>query len=147
MAEQGWDAGKVYTRNVFSGEEVKEDQQQVQQSLFDFIQNFRDDNVFVYRDQLRRNLAVGDPVLDVSLQDLAGFDESLSQKLVNSPLEILPLFELAARNSARKIIAPNTEGLEDVPEVQVTIRSNTNVVNIRELGSSYISKLVCVSGI
>ncbi|ORX71359.1 MCM-domain-containing protein [Linderina pennispora] len=147
MAEHGWDAGKVFTRSVYSGEEVKEDHQQVQQSLFDFIQNFRDDNVFVYRDQLRRNLALGDPVLDISLQDLAGFDESLSQKLVNSPLEILPLFELAARNSARKIVAPNTEGLEDVPEVQVTVRSNTNVVNIRELGSSYISKLVCVSGI
>ncbi|KAJ1955649.1 minichromosome maintenance protein 5 [Linderina pennispora] len=147
MAEHGWDAGKVFTRNVYSGEEAKEDHQQVQQSLFDFIQNFRDDNVFVYRDQLRRNLALGDPVLDISLQDLAGFDESLSQKLVNSPLEILPLFELAARNSARKIVAPNTEGLEDVPEVQVTVRSNTNVVNIRELGSSYISKLVCVSGI
>ncbi|KAI8322341.1 MCM-domain-containing protein [Martensiomyces pterosporus] len=147
MAAQGWDAGKVYTRNVHSGEDLKDDRPQIQQSLFDFIQNFRDDNVFIYRDQLRRNLAVSDPVLNVSLQDLASFDESLSQQLVNHPIDILPLFELAARNSARKIISPSTAGLRDVPEIQVTVHSNTNVVNIRELGSGYISKLVCVSGI
>ncbi|KAJ1960453.1 minichromosome maintenance protein 5 [Dipsacomyces acuminosporus] len=147
MAAQGWDAGKVYTRNVHGGEEVKDDRPQIQQSLFDFIQNFRDDNVFIYRDQLRRNLAVNEHVLNVSLQDLASFDESLSQQLVNHPIDILPLFEIAARNSARKIVMPNSTGLQDVPEIQVTVQSNTNVVNIRELGSAYISKLVCVSGI
>ncbi|KAJ2902212.1 minichromosome maintenance protein 5, partial [Coemansia aciculifera] len=77
MASQGWDAGRVFTRNVHEGEEVKNDRQKVQQDLFDFIQNFRDDNVFIYRDQLRQNLAVSDYVLNVVLQDLASFDESL----------------------------------------------------------------------
>ncbi|KAJ2518644.1 minichromosome maintenance protein 5, partial [Coemansia sp. RSA 1937] len=147
MSGQGWDAGKVYTRQVHSGEAVKEGVVEAQQQLFDFIQNFRDDNVFVYREQLRQNLAVGEDVLNVSLQDVAGFDESLSQRLVNHPAEYLPLFELAARNSARKIVAPGAQGLDEVPEIQVTLRSNTNVVNIRDLGSAQISKLVCVSGI
>ncbi|KAJ2348849.1 minichromosome maintenance protein 5 [Coemansia sp. RSA 2671] len=147
MASNGWDAGRVFTRNVHEGEEVKNDRQKIQQDLFDFIQNFRDDNVFIYRDQLRQNLAVGDYVLNVVLQDLVSFDESLSQQLVNQPIEILPLFELAARNSARRIVAPSATGLQDIPEIQVTVRSNTNMVNIRDLGSDHISKLVCVSGI
>ncbi|KAJ2351696.1 minichromosome maintenance protein 5 [Coemansia erecta] len=147
MSGQGWDAGKVFTRQVHNGEAGKDDRLEAQQQLFDFIQNFRDDNVFVYREQLRQNLAVGEGVLDVSLQDVAGFDESLSQRLVNHPAEYLPLFELAARNSARKIVAPGAQGLDEVPEIQVTLRSNTNVVNIRDLGSAQISKLVCVSGI
>ncbi|KAJ2160128.1 minichromosome maintenance protein 5 [Coemansia sp. RSA 552] len=147
MSGTGWDTGKVYTRTVHSGDELKEDRTETQQTLFDFIQNFRDDNVFVYREQLRQNLAVGDAVLDVSLHDLASFDEALSQQLVNRPADILPLFELAARNSARRIVAPGAQGLDETPEVQVTVRSNTNVVNIRDLGSSHISKLVCVSGI
>ncbi|KAJ2702731.1 minichromosome maintenance protein 5 [Coemansia sp. IMI 209128] len=147
MASNGWDAGRVFTRNVHEGEEVKNDRQKIQQDLFDFIQNFRDDNVFIYRDQLRQNLAVGDYVLNVVLQDLVSFDESLSQQLVNQPIEILPLFELAARNSARRIVAPSATGLQDIPEIQVTVRSNTNMVSIRDLGSDHISKLVCVSGI
>ncbi|KAJ2610602.1 minichromosome maintenance protein 5 [Coemansia sp. RSA 1365] len=147
MSGQGWDTGRVYSRSVHHGERMEQDRGEIQQKLFDFIQNFRDDNVFIYRDQLRQNLAVGENMLDVSLQDLASFDESLSQQLVNHPADVLPLFELAAQNSARRIVAPGTQGLQDVPEVQVTLRSNTNVVNIRDLGSSQISKLVCVSGI
>ncbi|KAJ2722611.1 minichromosome maintenance protein 5 [Coemansia sp. Benny D115] len=147
MSGHGWDAGQVYTRSVHSGEETKDDRPKMQQALFDFIQNFRDDNVFIYRDQLRQNLAVGEPMLNVSLQDLASFDETLSQQLVNHPADVLPLFELAARNSARRIVAAGATGLEQVPEIQVTLQSNTNVVNIRDLGSAHISKLVCVSGI
>ncbi|KAJ1809918.1 minichromosome maintenance protein 5 [Coemansia sp. RSA 2599] len=147
MAAQGWDAGQIYTRNVHGGEELKEDRQQLQQSLFDFIQNFRDDNVFIYREQLRQNIAVGENWLDVSLQDVNSYDEALAQQLVNQPMDVLPLFELAARNSARRMVSGGATGLEAVPEIQVMVRSSANVVNIRDLGSSHISRLVCVSGI
>ncbi|KAJ2784101.1 minichromosome maintenance protein 5 [Coemansia javaensis] len=147
MSGEGWDTGRVYTRNVHRGEDAKEDRVVQQQQLFDFIQNFRDDSVFVYREQLRQNLAVGENVLHVSLQDVASFDEAVSQRLVSHPADVLPLFELAARNSARRIVAPGTQGLEGVPEIQVTLRSTTGAVNIRDLGSAHISRLVCVSGI
>ncbi|KAJ2767437.1 minichromosome maintenance protein 5 [Coemansia nantahalensis] len=147
MSGEGWDAGRVFTRSVHRGEESTDDRVETQQQLFDFIQNFRDDSVFVYREQLRQNLAVNENVLNVSLQDLASFDESVSQKLVNRPADVLPLFELAARNSARRLVAAGTQGLQDVPEIQVTLRSTTGMVNIRDLGSGHISKLVCVSGI
>ncbi|KAJ1725577.1 minichromosome maintenance protein 5 [Coemansia erecta] len=146
-AAQGWDSAQIYTRSVHSGEELKDDRNQLQQTLFDFIQNFRDDNVFIYREQLRQNIAIGENSLDVSLQDVTSYDEVLAQQLVNHPADILPLFEVAARNSARRIVAAGAAGLDDVPEIQVMLRSNANVVNIRDLGSSQISRLVCVSGI
>ncbi|RKP39571.1 MCM2/3/5 family-domain-containing protein [Dimargaris cristalligena] len=147
MAAQGWDTGRIYTTSVLPGEVQQNDNSIVEQELFDFLQNFCVDNQFVYRDQLRQNLLIKNYVLEVDMQDLISYDENLAHRLSERPSDILPLFESAVRRTAHKILAPtNTEALA-VPECQVTLRSNANMTNVRNLDSAAISKLVRIAGI
>ncbi|KAJ1978641.1 minichromosome maintenance protein 5 [Dimargaris xerosporica] len=147
MATQGWDKGHIYTTSVLPGEVQQSDRSVVEQELFNFLQNFCVDNQFVYRDQLRQNLMIKNYVLEVDMQDLISYDETLAHKLSEQPADILPLFESAVRRTAHKILSPtNTEAI-DVPECQVTLRSNANLSSVRSLDSSAISKLVRIAGI
>ncbi|KAJ1673991.1 minichromosome maintenance protein 5, partial [Spiromyces aspiralis] len=91
MAANGWDSGQTFVRSVHSGENIVDNHLNLQQELFDFIQNFRDGNVFIYREQLKQNIALRSYSLNVNLRDLASFDDALSQSLLDKPAEILPL--------------------------------------------------------
>ncbi|KAJ1920028.1 minichromosome maintenance protein 5 [Mycoemilia scoparia] len=147
MASNGWDSEQTYVRSVHPGENIANNHLNIQQELYDFIQNFRDGNLFIYREQLKQNTSVRDYSMNVNLRDLASFDDNLSQSLIDKPAEILPLFEAAARSSVQRILLPTLGANASIPEIQVTIHSAANAVNIRNLNSSYISKLVTVSGI
>ncbi|KAJ1656983.1 minichromosome maintenance protein 5 [Dispira simplex] len=147
MAAQGWDTGRIYSTSVLPGEVHQNDNSIVEQELFNFLQNFCVDNQFIYRDQLRQNLMVKNHLLEIDMQDVISYDENLGHKLSEQPGDILPLFESAVRRTAHKILAPtNTESIE-VPECQVTLKSNANLTNVRSLDSSSISKLVRIAGI
>ncbi|KAJ1929399.1 minichromosome maintenance protein 5 [Tieghemiomyces parasiticus] len=147
MAAQGWDAGRIFTTSVLPGEVHQSDNNILEQELFNFLQNFCVDNQFVYRDQLRQNLLIKQYMLEVDMQDLIAYDENLGHRLADRPGDVLPLFESAVRRTAHKILAPtNPEGVE-VPECQVTLRSNSNLTNVRSLDSTTISKLVRIAGI
>lgn len=67
------------------------------------------------------------------MEDMAGFDEMLSDKIYKQPTENLQIFEEAAREVADEITSPRPEGEEDVQDIQVLLQSNANPVNIREL--------------
>ncbi|PVV04269.1 hypothetical protein BB560_001234 [Smittium megazygosporum] len=147
MDSGGWDSGQVYVRSIFPGEPSVKAKENTVQEFFDFIQNFRDGNLFIYREQLRANLAIGKPVLRIEILDLSRYDAILFQKLLNEAPEMTAMFEEAAYISAKNMIVNTTEKQQTVPRIQVEIISNSNTISLRELNSSYISKLVCVSGI
>lgn len=67
------------------------------------------------------------------MEDVAGFDEMLSDKIYKQPTENLQIFEEAAREVADEITSPRPEGEEDVQDIQVLLQSNANPINIREL--------------
>lgn len=67
------------------------------------------------------------------MEDLAGFDETLSDKLHKQPTENLQIFEEAAKEVADEITAPRPENEEHVQDIQVLLQSNANPTNIRDL--------------
>merc|ERR1711981_140700 len=102
---------------------------------------------YKYRDNLRRNYALRQFWINVNLEDLASFDESLADKLYKAPTDYLPLFEEAATEVADEVTSPRPEGEDDVEKIQVTLQSEANPSSIRELNSEQVSKLVKIPGI
>lgn len=86
-----------------------------------------------YRDALKRNYLLGKYFLEVEIEDLAGFDETLADKLYKQPTENLQIFEEAAREVADEITAPRPEIEEEIQDIQILLQSGANPTNIRDL--------------
>ena len=82
----------------------------------------------------------------MDFEDLAGCDESLSDKLRKQPAEHLQIFEEAAKEVADEITAPRPEH-EEVQDIQILLKSKANPTNIRDLKSEMVSRLVKITGI
>lgn len=76
---------------------------------------------------------MGNYFLDVELEDLAGFDEALADKLHQQPTENLAIFEDAAKEVADEITSPRPEHEEEVKDIQILLTSGANPINIRDL--------------
>lgn len=95
---------------------------------------------------MKRHYLLGRYFLDVEIEDLAGFDENLADKIKKQPTEHLQIFEEAAKEVADEITAPRPEG-EEVQDIQILLTSNANPTNIRELKSDMVSRLVKIAGV
>ncbi|EON98694.1 putative dna replication licensing factor mcm5 protein [Phaeoacremonium minimum UCRPA7] len=142
------DRGSVYALSVFgSNNDQGEDTNiQIQTQLETFILDFRLDNSFIYRDQLRENALLKKFYCDVNIGDLIKFNEELAHRLVTEPSEIIPLFENALKKCTHRIVFPHEQKV-DLPEHQLLLHSNAEDVSIRNLDSLTISRLVRVPGI
>ena len=158
----GFDTGRVYSTQALAGSQSARSQDapvQNENSLFEFVQNFRLGSEYIYRDRLRSNLLVKEPTVDVQLEHVQMWSPSLAQALRETPAEILPLvrgpspmltqFEAAAKRAARLILYPIATGAErpEAPDVQVTLRSAANLTAMRDLHAESISRLVRIPGI
>lgn len=87
------DRQSAYSVSVFqSNTGPNEDSRlQVQEQLVTFILQFRHDNIFVYRDQLRENALLKRYFCDVDITDLIKYNEELAHRLVTEPGEIIPM--------------------------------------------------------
>ncbi|KAL7274965.1 minichromosome maintenance protein 5 [Rhizina undulata] len=120
---------------------------EIQKAFRSFVLEFRLDNNFIYRDALRTNILVKLYKLEVDIAHLISFNEELAHKLANEPAEILPLFEAAVKECARRMFFPGSDNSRHFPECQVILNSTANLISIRDLNASYISKLVRIPGI
>ncbi|CAO1426441.1 unnamed protein product [Diamesa hyperborea] len=148
---EGFDDAGIFFSDNFGGEQHQDANQinmlQVKQKFKDFIRTFNEDNFhYKYRDTLKRHYLLGRYFLDVEIEDLAGFDENLADKIKKQPTEHLQIFEEAAKEVADEITAPRPEG-EEVQDVQILLTSNANPTNIRELKSDMVSRLVKIAGV
>ncbi|XP_058061773.1 DNA replication licensing factor Mcm5 [Anopheles bellator] len=145
------DVGVFFSDNFDRDQGQNTDQinlQQVKKKFREFIRTFCEANFsYKYRDTLKRNYLLGRFYLEVDIEDLAGFDESLADKLYKQPTEHLQIFEEAAREVADEITSPRPEGEEMVHDIQVLVNSVANPTNIRDLKSESVSRLVKVAGI
>ncbi|XP_058812269.1 DNA replication licensing factor Mcm5 [Topomyia yanbarensis] len=122
--------------------------QQMKKKYREFIRTFCEANFsYKYRDNLKRNYLLGRYYLEVEIEDLAGFDEGLADKLYKQPTEHLQIFEEAAREVADEITAPRPEGEEEIHDIQVLLTSGAHPTNIRDMKSECVSRLVKVAGI
>lgn len=100
-----------------------------------------------FRDTLKRNYLLGRHFLEIDVEDLQGYDETLADKLSKKPTEHLQIFEEAAKEVADEITAPRPEHEEEVHDIQVLINSKANPTNIRDMKSEMVSKMVKITGI
>ncbi|ODV94668.1 hypothetical protein PACTADRAFT_50531 [Pachysolen tannophilus NRRL Y-2460] len=144
-----FDRPDIYGTSVLQAEDVSEDQfSEVIKAFKSFILEFRINNAFIYRDQLRENLLIKKYELTVLNEHLIVYNEELNKKLVDDPLEILPLFEQAITEISKKILYLSNEKIPlNFPNCQLILISKDNEVAIRELSSEHISKIVRISGI
>ncbi|KAI1266617.1 MCM2/3/5 family protein [Xylariaceae sp. FL1019] len=142
------DRQSAYSVSVFAGREGpnEDSRMQIQEQLVNFIMQFRHDNIFIYRDQLRENALLNKFYCDVNITDLIKYNEELAHRLVTEPAEIIPLFETALRKCTRRIVFPQNPDAK-IPEHQLLIHSTAEDVSIRNLDSETIARLVRVSGI
>ena len=75
-----------------SGRDAEADtRSKVQQQIIDFILQFRVDNQFVYRDQIRENVLAKRYYCDVNMSHLISFNEELAHRLSSEPADMIPL--------------------------------------------------------
>lgn len=69
------------------------------------------------------------------MNHLIKYNPDLGSKLTSAPANYLPLFEIAVKESAKKILYanPSTVNNMEVPDCQVTLKSDANVIQIRDL--------------
>ncbi|KAG9243924.1 MCM2/3/5 family-domain-containing protein [Calycina marina] len=119
---------------------------QVQNQLEQFILQFRLENAFIYRDQIRENVLLNQYFCDVDISHLNSFNEELGHRLTVEPAEIIPLFETALKRCTHRIVYPSNKDIV-LPEHQLLLHSSASDVSIRDLDALAISKLVRVPGI
>ncbi|KAH8649648.1 MCM2/3/5 family-domain-containing protein [Tricladium varicosporioides] len=142
------DKQSVYSLSVLAPDyEGSEDtRHQIQSQLQQFILQFRLDNAFIYRDQIRENVLLKQYYCDVDVGHLISFNEELAHRLVTEPAEIIPLFESALKICTHKIVYPSVKDIE-LPEHQLLLHSSAGEISIRNLDALTISRLVRVPGI
>jgi len=145
------DPGIFFSDNFGSEDQHDEGQvnrQQTKNRFREFIRQFHEGNfTYRYRDQLKRHYNLRQYYLEVDLEDVASFDETLAEKLNKSPTETLPMFEEAAKEVADEVTRPRPEGEEEVEDIQVMINSNANPSCLRGLKSEQMARLVKIPGI
>ena len=114
----GFDANQVFYSDNFGADGGGADEGNVtnlaaKKRFKDFLRQFHEEGnnlSYKYRDNLRRNYALRQFWINVNLEDLASFDESLADKLYKAPTDFLPLFEEAATEVADEVTSPRPEG-------------------------------------
>ncbi|CDK26720.1 unnamed protein product [Kuraishia capsulata CBS 1993] len=144
-----FDQAEVYSTSVLPGETPTQDQNsEVIKAFKSFVLEFRINNQFIYREQLRENLLSKKYQLIVQNEHLIVFSEELNKRLCDDPSEMTPLFELAITEIARRITyLSNDEVPHNFPTCQLVLITGENRISLRDLDSEHISKIVKVSGI
>lgn len=113
-----------------------------------FILEYRVGNEFIYRNQLRENILSKQFKLTVHSEDLISFHDELHQRLFENPKEIIPLFETAITEIAkRNIYLTHEEAPPVFPNCQLILLSNDTKISIRDIDSDNVSKIIKISGI
>ena len=144
------DIRSVYSLSVLPPEvdTSESSRTQIRAQLRDFILEFRLDNAFLYRDQLRQNALVRRYYCDVDLAHLISYNEELAARLTAEPVEVIPLFEAALKQCTKRIVFPSAKADEvHIPEHQLLLHSGAAQTTIRELDAPQVSRLVRIPGI
>ncbi|KAI9828845.1 MAG: minichromosome maintenance protein 5 [Phylliscum demangeonii] len=142
------DKQSIFSLSVLAPDESENENSRlhIQQQLRDFILEFRLDNAFIYRDQLRENVLVRHYSCDVDIAHLISFNEELAHLLTTTPAEIIPLFEEALKICARRIVYGSQPNVT-LPAHQLLLHSSASDISIRDLNATNISQLVRIPGI
>ncbi|MCJ1446672.1 MAG: minichromosome maintenance protein 5 [Stictis urceolatum] len=144
------DRQSVYSLSVLAPDldDAQQTRNQIKEHFRDFILEFRFDNAFLYRDQIRQNVLAKQYFCDVDVVHLINYDEELAHKLITEPAELIPLFEAAIKECTHRIVYPSQKAEAiNLPEHQLILHSSASETTIRDLDALQISRLVRIPGI
>ncbi|KAF3430826.1 hypothetical protein E2986_10142 [Frieseomelitta varia] len=148
---EGFDDPGIFFSDNFSVGESNETQTNLQHSkrkFMEFIRQFHEGNFnYKYRDTLKRNYNLGQYWVEINLEDLAAFDESLAEKVYKHPTEYLPILEEAAKDLVDELTAPRPPDEEKVEDIQVLLSSDAHPSSLRGIKPDVVSKLIKIPGI
>jgi len=148
---EGFDTQGVFYSDTFGDEDnnlasALANAKSIKKTFKEFLKTYNEDNFnYKYRDTLKRNINLNQYWLEINVEDLAGFDEILADKLYKQPVEHLPSFEDAATEVARELIA--SDNVEDIEHVQILLSTNSLASSLRSIKSESVSRLVKIPGI
>eukprot|EP01083_Nonionella_stella_P074460 202004_1 len=112
-----------------------------------FLRDWRYEETFIYRDQLKDHYIAGTYSLEVDFVDVIHFDKDLSDNLQTEPGSFLPLFEQAAQEIVAEGMLPKPS-IDKLNPIQIMLRNfQGRATRLRELDSKDISKLISIKGI
>eukprot|EP00095_Tigriopus_kingsejongensis_P004487 maker-scaffold168_size293125-snap-gene-1.88 protein:Tk04487 transcript:maker-scaffold168_size293125-snap-gene-1.88-mRNA-1 annotation:"dna replication licensing factor mcm5" len=149
---EGFDNPGVFFSDNFSEAESNASHPQTSLALKkrfkEFLRQFYvNDFNYKYRDALKSHYNLRQYWLEINIEDLSSFDDSLADQLYKNPGDLLPLFEEAAAEVADEVTAPRPEGEETVQAMQVILRSEAQPSTVRDLSAGVVSRLVKIPGI
>ena len=155
VSPAGFDAPGVYFSDNFGSESGASTQDgaginnlAVKKRFKEFLREFHESSFnYKYRDAVKRNYNLGQYWVEVNLEDLSSFDDTLADRAYKNPSELVPLFEESATEVADEVTAPRPEGEEEVQKMQVMLYSEGRAANLRELSADVVSRLVKIPGI
>ncbi|AAW41973.1 ATP dependent DNA helicase, putative [Cryptococcus deneoformans JEC21] len=156
--------GRIWSVGVLEGAEQQNAPSEIERLFYDFLHGFRIEDQWTYRDALRSALLLKHHTLEVDLRDLVAWNEELAQKVQEKPGEMIPLLEAALLKYARDLVRPTSEAdrerereraqngqpslaAEEVPDMQVAIKSGMNLLQFRQLNANTLTTLVRLPGI
>lgn len=149
---EGFDTPGIFFSDTFGDEDnnftsVLGNARLIKKTFKEFLKTYNEDNFnYKYRDTLKRNINLNQYWLEINVEDLAGFDENLADKLYKQPVEHLPAFEEAATELAKDLMIAS-ENSEDVEHVQILLSTNSLASSLRSIKSESVSRLVKIPGI
>lgn len=142
-----WDASTISYSAGPGYLDSDNERQQTEEKFLNFLREYMEDQVFVYRTQLTSNMLLPEYSLTVDMRHLQAVDAELADKLTQKPNEYLPWFENALRKFAHLDFFQEQENIENVPEMQLFLKSSATPMPMRSINSSHITKLVRITGI
>lgn len=76
------------------GQDVEVTTDYARNTFKNFIRHFQVDNIFIYRDQLRKHYGLSKFFINVCIEHLSAFDENLVQRLIEQPASVIPMVNL-----------------------------------------------------
>ncbi|RMZ77188.1 hypothetical protein DV738_g4514, partial [Chaetothyriales sp. CBS 135597] len=142
------DTESVYTLSIFPGtnDGLGEPRVETQAKFKEFILVFQLDGTYIYRDQIRANVLVGQYFCDVDIGHLISYDEELAHQLTTNPTEMIALFEAALRQCTQRIVYPQQPSVS-LPQHQLLLHSSIAHTSIRDLNATAVEHLVRIPGI
>ncbi|RMD43706.1 hypothetical protein DV735_g1443, partial [Chaetothyriales sp. CBS 134920] len=142
------DTESVYTLSIFPGtnDGLGEPRVETQAKFKEFILVFQLDGTYIYRDQIRANVLVGQYLCDVDIGHLISYDEELAHQLSTNPTEMISLFEAALRQCTQRIVYPQQPSVA-LPQHQLLLHSSIAHTSIRDLNATAVEHLVRIPGI
>lgn len=112
----------------------KLNQHDAENKFMHFIRQTQEDNIFVYREQLRNNAQRGNYFLKFDMAKLQAFDDQLATEFKERPAELIKTFESATQIVYNtEIFEPDNVDMEECPKFQVQVNSDENPTQLRGL--------------